>query len=613
MASHTPRRRRLSLVLAALAVASTTGALLRQLRSDATEPPAISARYHLTWTFDSELVAGSESAPLAGHLDLEGTLQLIEVGERDGHRLVAASLLGVTKHDLVVLGRRALETDTAAAAELVGPTAWAELGADGRVETIYFAPGAPRSFTHLMQQIVGLAVVAPHDEPTWTTVEAGPSGVAEVAYTRDGAQLRRERLRYTTLTSVPAQAHIAAPVLTSSASIWLDEHGRIATLVDDEQVAITDADRGTRMYKGTSHFAITAERGGRAAAVPPPPPSLAGFEARHAGELSASVDVDRQMLEGHTGGLTFDGLAKGLTTSWDNRRTEKRQWIVKATALLKLDPSLCPELVEMGFGESSTLTDAQRVLVFDMLAAAGHAEAQAAMRDALGRPAARPLNVALVQRFSFVERPSAETVAFVLAARDGGDRNSTIATSYALGSIAKHLRAAGDEATASEIDSVLAGALASARSDADRAELLRAVGNAASVTTVPAIQAYASSKDVSVRTAAAWALRDTPTAEARATLLSLAGDSDTDVTRSALTALSHHPLDAEDFDHLERATTASERPLPDATGTALVDLLSHHLDDAAPGVRRMLEAIRSNTTSNPELRERARVVLAQLP
>lgn len=607
-------RRRLSLVLAALAVASTTGALLRSAVHESNETPATSSRYHLTWSFDTELLAGSDTAPLAGHLDLEGTLQLVEVGERDGHRLIAASLVGVTKHDVVVLGRRALETDAAAAAELIGPTAWAELGADGRVETIYFAPGAPRAFTHLMQQIVGLSVVAPQDTPAWTTIEAGPSGVAEVAYTRDGAQLRRDRVRYTTLTSVPAQAHINAPALTSTATIALDAHGRVASIVDDEQLAVTDADSGARVYRGTSHFAITAEHGGRAASVTAPP-SLASFEARHAGELSTAVDLDRQMLEGHAGGLTFDGLAKGLATDWGSRRTEKRQWIVQATALLKLDPSLCPELVELGFGEGSTLGDRQRVLIFDMLAAAGHAEAQAAMRDALGRPTARAQMVALVQRFSFVEKPDADTVAFVLAAREspGATRNETIATSYALGSIAKHLRATGDQAAAEKIDTVLEDALARARTDADRAELLRAVGNAASVVTVPAVQAYASSTDPSVRTAAAWALRDTPTAEARTTLLSLAGDADTDVTRSAIAALSHHPLAAADFDRLERVTTGGDRALADSTGTALVDLLSHHLDGAAPGVRRMLEAIRASTTNNSELRERARVVLAQLP
>jgi len=610
-------RRRLSILLAAIALASTTAAVLQHIRSAVDDASAVSeavaSRYHLTWTFDTELLAGGDGAPLAGHVDLEGTLQLVEIGERDGHRLVAASLLGVTKHDVVVLGRRAL-ADEAAVAELVGPTAWAQLGDDGRVETIYFAPGAPRAFTHLMQQIIGISHVAPQEAPTWTTIEPGPSGVAEVAYTRDGAQLRRERVRYTTLTSVPAATQIDAPTLTSSATIVLDERGRVVSLVDDEQVAITDAGTGARLYRGKSHFAITAERGGRTSIVTPPP-SLAGYEARSPGEMAIAGDVDRQLVEGHTGGLTFDGLTKGLTTDWGSRRTEKRQWIVKATSLLKLDPSLAPELVEMAFGEGTTLSDAQRLTVFEMLAAAGHKEAQAAMRDALGRPAARPQQVALVQRFSFVERPDAETVAYVLAAREGAgaDRNYTIATSFTLGSIAKHLRASGDEAAAGEIDAVLQSALAAARTDSDRAELLRALGNAASVVTVPAIQAYATSTDAAVRTSAAWALRDTPTAEARATLFTLAGDSNADVTRSALAALDRHPLAAGDFDQLERVTTAAEKPLPDTTSAALVTLLSHHLDDAAPGVRRMLEAIRSNTNANSELRERARVVLAQLP
>src|SRR4051812_13216928 len=359
------RRRRLSYGLAAIALASTLGAALQHLRTAVTAAPettdAVASRYHLTWTFDTELKAGGEGGALAGHVDLEGTLQLIDVGEHDGHRLVAASLLGIAKHDVVVLGRRALED----ASELVGPTAWAELGADGRVETIYFAPGAPRSFTHLMQQIVGLAHVAPRDAATWTALEPGPSGIAEVAYTRDGAQLRRERVRYTELTSVPAQAQTVAPALTSTAAIELDGHDRVASLVDDERLVGGDG------YPGPSHFAIIAELGGTAATITPPP-VLADLEARHPGEMAMAGDVDQQILEGHAAGLTFDGLTRGLTTDWGNRRAEKRLWIVKATALLKLDPSLCAELVEIGFGEGSTLTASQQVMVFDMLAGAGH-------------------------------------------------------------------------------------------------------------------------------------------------------------------------------------------------------------------------------------------------
>lgn len=540
------RTPRIALGVAAAAVLASALGLWLALRA-APQVPVVTAgpwqagttlRYRLAWTTSGRVAltgAPDGEPPLANDVDLAATLRLTGHAAPGGEVVLAASLDELARHDVAVLGRDVFADHADATRQLVGPTAWVTLK-DGVVAQIHFEPGAPPVFKHLMQSVLGLAQVRVSAEPSWSALEPGPSGIARVIYERTGARtLVRRRVSYERLTAAP-DAPGARPELAATAAIELDADGRIASLVDDERLVIRTAGTAAPLFEGRSRFTLELEGRGRAAAAPVP--VLAGLEARRPAEPVVEGDVERALLEQRAAGLTFDELARGVRTRWSDRDAQRR-WFARGVALLRLDPSLCAELAELGFGDAGD--PAARRLVFDLLAAAGHADAQAVMREALGRDSARPQLVELVQRFSRVTRPDAASARFVHAAharaRASGERALVGATSYTLGALAHHLRASGEPALAAELDGELRAALAAATTSEARATALAALGNARLDDNVALVRAHAGDPEPDVRGRAAWALRHTHTDAARDALYELATDADPRVARTAFAAL----------------------------------------------------------------------------
>lgn len=581
---------------AALVAVAAIGWDLLDRTSDVVEvranpwPAGLQLRYDFAWKLDSELAAGGSG--IAAHIDLAATLTITSHGD-----VLAASLDDITAHQLELLGKHVFADAAAARAQLVGHTAWLVLAANGTVERVYFDPKASPAFKHLMQSALPMTQIARADAAKYTTTEPGPSGLGRVTYRRDGRSLTRTRDAYEQLTVVP-DASVATPELAGTASITLDAGDRIAKLADDERLVLRVPGSATPLYEGTSRFTLALVGTNRV--VPAAPPVLAQLHQRRPGELVLDGDVERAHLEQRANGLTLERLTSGFRRAWGSARDDKRIWVSQAVALVKLDPSLVDEIVELGFGDGS---DARtRSLAFDLLASAGHAEAQAAMRDVLASQ--RTDFVDLVQRFSIVAAPTAETVEFVLAEYRTATGSAQIATSYTLGSLAKHVRVA-DPKLAAEVEGTLRGNLADAQTPQARAHAITALGNAALADDV---RPYATDVDAEVRAGVARALRHTATPAARDTLVKLAADADVNVARAALAVFGKQSLDAETLDRLERVT-----PSHPATDAALLDVLGRNAHQNVPAVRRMLEAIDARAASNPHLQERTRVLLAQLP
>src|SRR5205814_8178118 len=101
----------------------------------------------------------------------------------------------------------------------------------------------------------------------------------------------------------------------------------------------------------------------------------------------------------------------------------------------------------------------------------------------------------------------------------------------------------GQSSLAGEYNATLRDELSRARDPQIQRALLSALGNAHREENVSAIAAFADSPQAVVRAQAAGALRAAPAAEARKTLLALAGDVDASVALSALGSLKQHQLE----------------------------------------------------------------------
>src|SRR5262249_36507934 len=151
----------------------------------------------------------------------------------------------------------------------------------------------------------------------------------------------------------------------------------------------------------------------------------------------------------------------------------------------------------------------------------------------------------LIQRFSLVEAPEADSLQFLAAARAralaANDVALATAAQYALGAATGGL-AARDPATASRYNRELVAALEDAHTPEEREGALRSLGNAGLDENVPIVLAATRDADDSVRAAAASALRKTVSVETTSALLGLATDPATGVGTEALSALSERAL-----------------------------------------------------------------------
>lgn len=116
----------------------------------------------------------------------------------------------------------------------------------------------------------------------------------------------------------------------------------------------------------------------------------------------------------------------------------------------------------------------------------------------------------LVQRLSFVDRPSVANLELLAKARviakTKRERSAHHAATFALGSSIGRL-AQVDRAAAERFDDVLIAELAVAKSTDDKSALLAGIGNAALQRDLPLIVSYARDKSEDVRAQTATSLR----------------------------------------------------------------------------------------------------------
>ncbi|HEY8211189.1 MAG TPA: HEAT repeat domain-containing protein [Myxococcaceae bacterium] len=575
-------------------------------------PTGTEYRYHFHWTSQQRGRSPLPGAPeLTAGVDLEGDLVVRAIAQRDGAAQLALSFDRLQRVEGSIQGQ-----PMALAPEgLGGRVAVAEVGPDGAVRAFRYRPEDPASFKTLASGVLLQGMFPlPADgslEQTgrWTATERGELGIvrAELVATDDApptiARTRTAYEQFDLVPSAPAPAHR----LDSTAVLTLSPEGHVRAVRAHEAVDLDEGPGGTLLH-ATSTFELTLTGAGRfdAAAV-----EVAGLSEVHARGARPAADParERQMLQLRAGGMTMDSLEDDLLTRVvGGRLPDMNAWFDRAIGVLRLNPERCAELAPL-FARPE-LAPQTRALILDLLAAAGHPQAQAVLRELIDSPAARRSQdeqVALVQRLSLVKAPVADTLRFAIDHHRDERGPVKSAAAYALGSV---LGRSGelDPALVGEARRALLEPLRAARTREDRVTLLRAIGNAGLAEAQPELLAAARSDDLEVRLAAAAGMRKVRSPECTAALLQLAGDRYGFVQVAALDGLRGRDLGAAELEALARL--AAGAGLSDEASAVLVSLLDER-GPIDPGARQVLASLLARGIGEAGLRARVQQLLAR--
>jgi hypothetical protein len=561
--------------------------------------------------------AGSDQAngqaPLAALLALEADLALRSYGRLDGEGdfVLGVRLASVTRIDWTLGTQPVLPDD---GRSLVGPELVLVAASEGEFRGLHVSSDDYYLLINLCRQILApLQVVVSSGHSSWTRRQTNPTGNFLAAYevSADGSSslsLLWRPVRYIRLAAGPVLGN-AGSAVTGEYSVILDRAGHLERVGGKEELSVTRAD-GEQALRQVTRIQARLQSVTRVEPGPQAAKRLAGLVSTGLGDTSTSEDAARRLLEQQAGGLTIERLMQDLRIHGPAPKfPDLGRWMWQATGLLRLHPELCRDLKEVF--KAPQMNHQGRARVLDLLAATGTREAQAVMRELLDTPEARGTvrYELLLQRFSLVERPTAETMAYLRAKVERGDGAYVQAAAHSLGSaIGNRLRTEGepvDERSAA----LLRKGLAAARSARERVDWLRTLGNAGLTEDVSLMSGYAKDGDRGVRAAVADALRKTQTPAAEKTLLELVADVDSGVRDRALHTLTSYTLTADHLDAL-RQQVESGRLEPD-NFAMLMTLLERNKHQ--PGaVLPVLETLHARNISDRRLLLRIRALYGSL-
>lgn len=556
---------------------------------------------------------GGDSSSITGTLHLEGelTLQALEVRET-GTRLRLA-LKHLDRHEAVVSGQPLFPDAAAVQAQLpASASAWLELDARGALLAARFSESEPPMFRQLAQTLAAeLFPVELRDAPEWNAVESTQTGEVEAHFRFEGddaSRLTRRRTRYQRL-RVASGTDPFLQTLSSLTQFERDPDGHLAGVSHDESLEATRTDGKplvSRRMRLRLTFSTRAQK---------PLPTLSEDKpiVRAPAQIAFEGDPEVALLHSQADGMSVDEALQVLAAAGDpDAIADLGRFARRAVAALKLEPERAAELGRV-FRQKDA-RPAMRELMLDLLVGAGHAQAQATLRELIQSPEAREHEAAhalMVQRAGFLENPEPETGRMLAAlhaqARTSGNAGGERATSYALGALVSHLPPGAPEAT--EYLGLLEDSLARAESAEERLHSLRALGNTGTERVLELTSPHLRAEEADVRAAAAEALRRAPQEVATRMLMdALEGERERAVQSALLDALDARTLGLPELERL-RAWVVAGRLASGAEST-LLNVLSHRLDGSAPVVQ-MLQALALRPGQQPATRARVLTLMAQ--
>ncbi len=536
--------------------------------SPASAPSADAIRYdvELDGKSRTELGSGGQSVVIDSRYDVDARVEI----QPNGASGWALEFVSVDRADIEVMNEPALDAEG-----IESHTFFVE------GDVVLAPPEATIDHRRLAQMIATELGVELGSERDWTAVEAGLLGRVESRYARDDDRLVRERVAYQTLR---AGADASTARVSGRDEIELED-GRLRSLVGSEEVAspVFTASAKRRVVRVGVEVA-------RAIA----PPTNAVRDAIDRAIVSDRIEARAEDLR--VDGFTPERLVADVTTHVTGQLPHHNAWLWKATGLLRAQPEAAAKLVEAV--QVPGMQSGGRGLVLDILAAAGHDEAQAAMREivALDSTKADPKATLLFQRFALLKAPNEATLRFLTDTRNtAADIGVYTASTVSLGAAAA--RVPGGE----RIAQGLLADLSAERDEARQRALLAAIGNAryepAAAQLTPMVRTF----NPRLRAATASSLRHLDGAIARELALSLTRDPIGLVQVRALHALRKQGIRPADIARLDAA------PLKELALPALVSLLEPHAPQSADA-RRVLGGVLVRE-ADPKLKARVRLIL----
>jgi hypothetical protein len=562
--------------------------------------------YRVEHRGDTAARLASQGNPIDGTWDVDLDLVARSFGDHDGATLLALSVQQVRREEATLGGKPVLTTDAARAAVVDGEVQ-VEIEPDGTLRSLRARPDAsPVMVSQLRALLHELRFSLPQvAASTWQVHERNDAGEVISDYRLadgDEPRLSRSRSRYVRLAVLgDAPCDGCDQTLASATEVRLASGGWLTGMDLDERLTVQ---RGSAapLYTRRAHLGLALLATDRFDASQLPQ----GFADVGLDERLDPVAVREQHLRHRVAGLTFERLAVIVDRYADGKEPpDAFAW--RASGLLIQHPELCDQLAAQL--EQSKASSRARELGLDLLASAGHAEAQSAMRAVLGAPAVQhdPRYVSLLQRVSFLAAPDGETASFIAAVHENASGEARLASAHALGSVAGKLATGGDRAGAERLQAPLLKEARDTRSSSERAALLRAIGNAHADENVPFLAGYARAREPEVRAAAITALRGAQADEARAALMDGLKDGDAAVQQAALFALGSGTMSSAELGTV--ADLARDATLGPGFDHELVSFFTAHAKDG--DARAGLEALAARSTDR-EVQDRVRFVLAQL-
>jgi len=512
--------------------------------------------YSMSWRAKSKTQMGVDAAngtSFEALTHLEAELHVRNLGDRDGAQLLGVRIADVRLLELSLNGKDTVQDADLAKRTLTAYEAYASIGARGIVQGISFAKDTPIAVRNTLQTIVEqLQITAPESAVAeWDAMEFAPNGTANVHYGRSGNTITRRRQPYLSIASLGPTPPDGQQSLDALDTIVLDDRGGLDSMRAEEVLSFTAAGATSPMLQTSSSFTLTPVV---TRSFDPTQVAAVALEMQPLGFITQDPDLAARRREQLAAGVTIESVDAEILAH-DQGGIVPRGFVAKAGAFLELHPELCAVL-EAKF-EDAGLKVRGRGLILDLLATAGSAAAQKAMREALSSDAARgPGFATLFQRFAAVPRPDKASVDFVATAfRAGGAARGPAAVT--LGVMIRRI-AATDAASAKALNQELLSRLAAASTAADKRALIIALGNARSPENAQAIKTHAIDAEPIVRAQTARALAGFDTPDARATVVRLAGDADSMVARDAITSLGSMALTSSDWADLKKLATRAD-------------------------------------------------------
>ncbi|WP_426756650.1 HEAT repeat domain-containing protein [Myxococcus sp. Y35] len=572
--------------------------------------------YHFVWD-DLQRVALPVSQDQArqsmeGMLKLEGELTLQALEVRANGARVRMALKRLERHEASLAGQ-ALFPDAASIQSHLPETAsaWLELDARGALVAVRFSDAEPPMFRQLAQTLATELFASDlRDAAEWSAVESTQTGDVEARFQfdDDGARLTRRRARYQSLRAA-GTAPAFQQKLSSLTQFDRDPERFLAAVSHDEILDATHTDGRpllSRRVRLRLSFSSRQQK-------PLPPATEDKPIVRVPSQVAFEGDEALALKTSQADGMKVDEVLRVLASATDpSAIPELGTFARRAIAALELEPHRAGELGAL-FRQKGT-TPAMRELMLDLLAGAGHPEAQATLRELIASTEAREhpgAHAMMVQRAGFLREPEPETGRLLARmnaeARATGDVGIERASAYALGGVVSHLPAGSPEA--SELLRPLEDALARADDAESREHSLRALGNSGAERIMDLASPHLRDDAPAVRAAAAGALRTAPQEAATRMLLdALEAESERAVQSAVLDALNARALGPPELERLSHWVVAGR--LAPGAEAALLNVLTPRMDDSV-AVLRMLQALSTRPGQQPATRARVLALMAQ--